>query len=134
MSWRAEALLTDPNARPLEADLAGWARFYAWEWFDPAEPWGGSVPWGQGDGRYGGSCEQVTFQMLADEIDRLQARLKAPRSRGREAIRAERDLEIAAFLETFARLVRRRRTDGCAPALAQAVEGLASSLRAGIVD
>jgi hypothetical protein len=52
----------------------------------------------------------------------------------REAAKAERDIEFAAFLDGYAALVRTRRADPCAAALATSIEGLASSVRAGLVD
>jgi hypothetical protein len=56
------------------------------------------------------------------------------RSRRRETIRAERDLEIADLLDGYARLVRAQEGHECAGKIATAVEGLASSLRAGVLD
>jgi len=52
----------------------------------------------------------------------------------REAARAERDIEVAAFLDGYAALVRAGRDDPCSGPLATSIEGLASSLRAGLVD
>ena len=50
------------------------------------------------------------------------------------AAKAERDIELAAFLDGYAALARARRGDPLAPALATSIEGLASSIRAGLVD
>jgi len=52
----------------------------------------------------------------------------------REAARAERDIEVAAFLDGYAGMVRAKRGDACAGPIATALEGLASSIRAGLVD
>jgi hypothetical protein len=48
--------------------------------------------------------------------------------------RAERDIEIADWLDQWAGLVRARRSAACAVPIAQAAEGLASSIRAGLVE
>lgn len=56
------------------------------------------------------------------------------RAQRRDLIRAERDIEIAALLDGYARLVRAQQGHECAGKIATAVEGLASSLRAGVLD
>lgn len=47
---------------------------------------------------------------------------------------AERDIQIAAWLDGHAALIRAKRRDVCAGETATACEGLASSLRAGLID
>lgn len=55
-------------------------------------------------------------------------------SQVRADARAERDIEIAAFLEEWAKLVRAKHKGPCTSDIARAAEGLASSIRAGLVD
>lgn len=52
----------------------------------------------------------------------------------RDDARAERDIEVAAFLDGHAAMIRAWRSDPCAREIATACEGLASSLRAGLID
>lgn len=52
----------------------------------------------------------------------------------RAAAKAERDIEIATFLDGYARLIQTRRDDPIAPELATAARALAGSIRAGLVD
>lgn len=82
--------------------------------------------------RHCGPEKEIWFEFVS-----TRERLGQPeetRTEAELAIRAERDIEIAGFLDGYASLVRSQRTDPCAGELATAVEGLASSLRAGIVD
>ena len=56
------------------------------------------------------------------------------RAQIRAAAKAERDGEVAAFLDGYADLIDSRRDDPIASQLASAARGLASSIRAGLVD
>jgi hypothetical protein len=52
----------------------------------------------------------------------------------RAAAKAERDIEIAAWLDGYAALVDQRRDDPIASPLATAARGLANSIRAGLIE